>query len=135
MTVSTFHFIRTMMGTQVVNSMQFTECIGSGPKLKRQDGLKSFNVSKLRWNPLSDFFNFKRNLGRRSEGSSSPDRNQGTLHGRHDRAQCGIQWLRRHVPHLMTCLRATRLPILLRLYDPHLMDCHHILKPPYYSVI
>jgi hypothetical protein len=89
----------------------------------------------LRWNLLSDFFNFKRNLGRRSEGSSSSDHSQGTLHGWHNRAQCGIQWPCRHVLHLIICLRATHLPILLRLYDLYLMGCHHILKPPYYSAI
>ena len=82
------------------------------------------------------FFNIKRNLGKRSRSSLSPNHSQGTLHGWQNNVLCGIQWLCRQIPGLMIYLRATCLQILLKSYSliPILYG-HPFLRFPYCVVL
>jgi len=53
------------------------------------------------------------------------------LHGQQGKVPYEIQWLYRQIPGLMGCLRATRLPILQKLYVLIPIVCHLFLRSPY----
>jgi hypothetical protein len=98
--------------------MQFFECIGFEQKLKKCNGSKNFSVSKLRWSLQSGTLGIKSKLGR---GGGMPlilKHNQGMLHGRPDKVQCGVQWPSMQIPHLPLYLRMTHLQNLLKYYGP-----------------